>query len=159
MLLSRVRRRIGPLDEARLRFTVLPTDCDLNFHLNAGRFISFMDVGRVELLGRMRLFRKVLAKGWRPINGGMIIRYRRSILPFERFTLRSRVIGWDEKWIYFEHIIERKGELCAIANARGLFRHGKRSVPPAELGEMIGVADSPPLPELIEHWRRAEDAR
>jgi acyl-CoA thioesterase FadM len=161
MLLSRFRRRIAPLGEARLRFTVLPTDCDLNFHLNAGRYISFMDVARVELLGRMRLFRKVIKAGWRPINGGMIIRYRRSILPFERFDLRSRVIGWDEKWIYFEHILERNGELCAIANARGLFRHGKRSIPPGEMAEMLGISDpsSPPLPPHVEAWRRAEDAR
>lgn len=161
MFLSRFRRRIGPLGEARLRFTVLPTDCDLNVHLNAGRYISFMDVARVELLGRMRLFRKVIGAGWRPINGGMIIRYRRSLLPFERFDLRSRVLGWDDKWIYFEHVIERNGELCAIGNARGLFRHGKRSVPPAEMAEMLGIADpdSPPLPPYIEQWRRAEEAR
>lgn len=161
MLLSRFRRRIGPLDEAALRFTVLPNDCDLNVHLNAGRFISFMDVGRVELLGRMRLFRKVIGRGWRPINGGMIIRFRRSLLPFERFTLRSRVMGWDEKWIYFEHIIERQGQVCAVGNARGLFREGTRSVPPAELLELFGLAGAarPELPEYVERWRHAEDAR
>lgn len=161
MLLSRFRRRIGPLGEARLRFTVLPNDCDLNFHLNAGRFISFMDVGRVELLARMRMFGRVMQRGWRPINGGTMIRYRRSLLPFERFVLRSRVLGWDEKWIYFEHIIERNGELCAIANARGLFREGKRSVTPREVAELLGIdaTGMPALPEFIEHWRRAEDAR
>lgn len=161
MLLSRFRRRIGPLDEATLRFTVLPNDCDLNVHLNAGRFISFMDVARVELLGRMRMFRAILNRGWRPINGGMIIRYRRSLLPFERFDVRSRVIGWDEKWIYFEHVVERNGEVCATANARGLFRHGKRSVPPTEAAALLGISDpnSPALPEHVERWRAAEDAR
>jgi acyl-CoA thioesterase FadM len=161
MLFSRFRRRIGPLDEAVLRFTVLPTDCDLNVHLNAGRYISFMDVARVELLGRMRLFRKVIQHGWRPINGGMIIRYRRSLLPFERFALRSRVLGWDEKWIYFEHILERHGQVCAVGTARGLFREGKRSVPPDELLELFGIAGTPPpeLPEYVIRWRHAEEAR
>lgn len=161
MLLTRVRRRIGPLDEARLRFTVLPTDCDLNVHLNAGRFISFMDVSRVELMARMGLFRKVMKRGWRPVNGGMLIRFRRSILPFERFDVRSRVIGWDEKWFYFEHVIERGGQLCAIGHARGLFREKDRTVLPSEFIDLIGLTGttSPELPEVVHRWREAEASR
>jgi len=161
MLLSRVRRKIHPLESATVRFTVLPHDCDLNFHLNAGRFISFMDVARVELLGRMRLFRKVIAMKWRPINGGMIIRYRRSILPMQRFAIRSRVIGWDEKWLYFEHIVERNGELCAVANARGLFRGPDGTIAPREFLPLAGIeaTDSPALPESVQRWRELENLR
>lgn len=161
MLLSRVRRKIHPLEAATIRFTVLPTDCDLNFHLNAGRFISFTDVARVELLARMRLFRAMLKKKWRPINGGMIIRYRRSILPLQRFAVRSRVIGWDEKWIYFEHVIDRNGELCAIANARGLFRGPDGNIAPHEFLPLAGIeaTDSPALPAAVESWRALENAR
>lgn len=161
MLLSRFRRRVDPLGEAALRFTVLPTDCDLNFHLNAGRYLSFMDLGRVELIARMRLLRKILDLGWRPINAGSVIRFRRSVLPLRRFTLRSRVIGWDEKWLYFEHIIERKGELCAIGNARGLFRGPNGNVAPSELLALAGMPDlpSPPLPEFVQRWRDAEALR
>jgi acyl-CoA thioesterase FadM len=161
MLLSRFRRRIGPLDEATVRFTVLPNDCDLNVHLNAGRFISFMDVARVELLGRMRMFRPILRRGWRPINGGMTIRYRRSLLPFQRFAVRSRILGWDEKWLYFQHIVERNGQLCAIGQGRGLFRGPGGNVPMAELLAAFGqpFEESPELPEVVRRWRDAEDAR
>ena len=161
MILSRFRRRIGPLDAATLRFTVLPHDCDLNMHLNAGRYISFMDVSRVELMGRMRMFRLFVARGWRPINGGMIIRYRRELLPFQRFAVRSRVIGWDAKWIYFEHVVERDGQLCAMANARGLFRGSKGSVETRELLEAMGLEGtvSPPLPPHVVRWAEAEELR
>ena len=162
MFLSRFRRRIGPLDEATLRFTALPNDCDLNMHMSAGRYLSFMDVGRVELIARMRILRKVIDRGWRPINAGTVIRFRRSVLPFERFTVRSRVLGWDEKWTYFEHVIERKGQLYAIAHARGLFRGPQGNVPPLELLELAGLphdTPSPPLPEFVQRWRDAEEAR
>lgn len=162
LFLSRFRRRIGPLDEAAVRFTALPTDCDLNFHMSAGRYLSFMDVGRVELIARMRIFRKVMGRGWRPINAGSVIRFRRSVLPFQRFTVRSRVIGWDEKWMYFEHIIERQGQLCAIANARGLFRGPSGNVAPRELfdlAELPADTQSPPLSEFVQRWRDAEDLR
>ena len=159
---ARFRSRIGPLDSSVVRFTVLPHDCDLNIDLNAGRFLSFMDIGRVELMARMRVFNRVLRRGWRPVVGGVVIRYRRSVEPFERFTVQSRVVGWDDKWFYFEQILNRAdGSMAAIAYARALLRTKGGTVPPRELIDLMGPADttSPPLPAFVEEWRRAEDAR
>lgn len=158
---ARFRRPIGPLDESVVRYTVLPTDCDLNFHLNAGRFVSFMDVSRIELLARMRVLFQVLGRGWQPVIGGATIRYRRSILPFERFDVRSRVLGWDEKWFYIEHSIERDGNLCATAVMRTLLRRKGGTVRPEELLALTGNGQlqSPPLPPFVETWRASEDLR
>lgn len=161
MVAARLRQRIGPLDEAVVHFRVLPTDCDLNLHLNGGRFVSFMDIARVELLARMRIFTKIVRRGWRPIMGGIVVRYRRSVLPFERFTMRTRVAGWDERWFYLEHIVEKDGVLCAIAYARTVIRRKDGNVAPAEVMALSGWTDlvSPELPELAARWRDAEDAR
>ena len=160
-ILGGFRRRIGLLDESRVRFTALPHDCDLNFHLNAGRFVSFMDVARVELLARMRVIRKLLKRGWRPVMGGIVVRYRRSVLPFERFDIRSRLLGWDEKWFYLEHIVEKNGVFCASAFVRTVIRSKDGSLPPREVLAVIDAADtpSPALPEFVLQWRAAEDGR
>lgn len=161
MIASRLRRRIEPLEEAVVHFTVLPTDCDLNLHLNGGRFVSFMDIARVELLARMRIFTKIIRRGWRPIMGGIVVRYRRSVLPFERFAIRTRVAGWDERWFYLEHIVEKNGQLCAIAYARTVIRRRDGNVRPVEVLALSGSANlvSPELPEFAKQWRDAEDAR
>jgi acyl-CoA thioesterase FadM len=162
LLKARFRSRIGPLDPSVVRFTVLPHDCDLNIHLNAGRFLSFMDISRIELLARMRVFQRVIKRGWRPVVGGAVIRYRRSVQPFERFSVQSRVVGWDEKWFYIEHILNRAdGSMAAIAYARTLLRKKDGTVQPRELIELMGLGDtrSPVLPAFVEEWRRAEDAR
>ena len=159
---ARFRSRIGPLEPSTVRFTVLPHDCDLNFHLNAGRFLSFMDISRIELLARMRIFSRVLRRGWRPVVGGAVIRYRRSVEPFERFTVQSRVVGWDEKWFYVEHILNRAdASMAAIAYTRVTLRRKEGTVPPRELIEMMGLGDMipPSLPAFVDDWRRAEDAR
>lgn len=160
---ARFRSRIGPLDSSIVRFTVLPQDCDLNFHLNAGRFLSFMDIARIELLARMRVFREVIRRGWRPVVGGAVIRYRRSVEPFERFTVQSRTVGWDEKWFYVEHILNRAdGSMAATAYTRVLLRRKGGTVPPRECIELMGLQPdmpSPPLPSFVEDWRRAEEAR
>lgn len=163
MLKARFRSRIGPLDESVVRFTAMPHDCDLNFHLNAGRYVSFMDVARLELIGRVRLFGPMMRRGWRPVGGGAILRYRRSILPFERFAIRSRVVAWTEKWIYVEHIVEKlDGTFCAVGHMRTVIRDkgGKDNVPPQQVLEVLGEKlTSPPLPEVLVQWNALEDAR
>lgn len=161
VLRSRFRSRIGVLDESVVRFTVLPHDCDLNFHLNAGRFVSFMDVARVELIGRMRLLEKVLRRGWRPVIGGCVVRYRRSILPFERFTIRTRLLAWDEKWFYIEHVVEHEGAFCAVGHMRTVIRGRGGTIPPREVLALLKLddRDSPPLPEFVREWRDAEERR
>jgi len=160
MLASRFRSRIGALDESVVRFTVLPQDCDLNFHLNAGRFISFMDVARMELLGRMRLFNKVIRKGWRPIMGGCIIRFRRSVMPFERFDIRSRLVAWDDKWFYLEHIVEKDGVFCAVGHMRAVIRGPNGNLPPADVVALVANnLSSPPIPDFVGQWRDLEDTR
>lgn len=162
MFASRFRGRIGPLDEAALRFTALPHDCDLNFHLNGGRYVSFMDVARIELLGRMRLLIPLFRLGWRPVMGGCIVRYRRSVLPFERFTVKSRVVCWDEKWFYIEHVVENKdGAFCAAAHVRTLIRDRKGNKTPAEVLALLKVKEtaSPAMSEFVTKWRELEDLR
>ncbi|HYK01885.1 MAG TPA: thioesterase family protein [Thermoanaerobaculia bacterium] len=158
---SRFRSRLGPLDESVVRFTVLPHDCDLNFHLNAGRFVSFMDIARVELIGRTRLLGMLLRRGWRPVMGGCVVRYRRSILPFERFDIRTRVVGWDEKWIYVEHVVEKDGEFCAIGHMRTVIRGRNGTIAPQDVLALLKLdgLESPALPEFVQQWRTSEDQR
>src|SRR5687768_14645258 len=89
LIRSRFKPPIGPLDEASFAMRVWPNDLDLNVHMNSGRYVSMMDIGRVEILGRMRVLWKVFGRGWRPMVGASTIRYRRSLLPFQRFIVRT----------------------------------------------------------------------
>jgi len=65
------------------------------------------------------------------------------------------VVCWDEKWLYFEHILERRGEVAAQAYVRGLLRGPNGNVRPAELLELAGMPEmvSPEMPEAVAAWR------
>ena len=69
LLLLRIWRlpRRGVLDESRAAFHVLPNDCDINFHMNNGRYLSFMDLGRVHLMEQSGLLPVILKQGWMPV--------------------------------------------------------------------------------------------
>ena len=139
------RRRRGVLDESLLRLRVWPTDMDLNFHLNDGRYISLTGLGRIDLMLGTGLLRRAMKRGQYPVVGAVTIRYRREIKAFEKFSLRSRIAGWDDKWTYFEHRFEKDGELAAIAYARGVLRTRGGPVPTRD----VISEPSPPLPPDI----------
>lgn len=140
-------RRGGILDESLLRLRVWPTDMDLNFHLNDGRYLSLAGLARVDLMLRTGLLRRAMKRGWYPVVGAVMIRYRREIRWLEKFSLRSRIIGWDDKWTYFEHRFEKNGDLAALAYARGVIRTREGPVPTRDVMALLGYNEpSPPLP-------------
>jgi acyl-CoA thioesterase FadM len=151
--------RIGLLDESAVGFRVLPGDLDVNVHLNNGRYLALMDLGRFDLLIRGGLFRPMVRLRWRPLLGSAMVRYRRSLQPFQRFQLRSRLICWDDRWFVFEQRFESRGQLYAVALARGLFRDRTGNVPPAQVLAAAGITQpSPPPPDYVTRWVEADAA-
>ncbi|MCU0830087.1 MAG: acyl-CoA thioesterase [Rhizobiaceae bacterium] len=115
-------------DVHRLRFTVLPNDLDTNLHMNNGRYLTLMDLGRVDMMIRSGLIRAIMSEKWMPVIAGVSMIYRRSLNPFERYTLETRVLGWDDRWAYLEQtFINAKGELSARGFVKAAFlQAGKR---------------------------------
>lgn len=159
LLGARRRSPLGPLDESVITLRVLPTDLDPNMHMNNGRYLSIMDLGRFDLTVRNGLLGATLRRGWRPVVGSVVIRFRRSLDPFQKYTLRTRAVCWDEKWIYLEQRFERDGELAAVGLVKALFVGKGGSVPTRDVFGTVGfTGESPTMPESVELWRRSEGA-
>jgi acyl-CoA thioesterase FadM len=147
------RRRIDVLGETVIHLRVWPTDMDLNFHLNDGRYVSLTGLGRVDLMMRTGLLRRAVKRHWYPVVGATMIRYRREIKAFEKFTMHSRFVGWDDKWFYFEHRFEKGGAVAAIAYVRGVLRTREGAVPSRDVLALVGITiPSPPLPDTVQRW-------
>jgi acyl-CoA thioesterase FadM len=143
-------RRAGLLEPSALHFRVWPTDLDINLHMTNARYFSVMDLGRTDLMIRVGLGPAILRNRWQPVLGGATIRYRRSLRPFQRFTLVSRVLCWDDKYIFIEHRMETRGGLAALAVVQGAFLGGRGVVAPAEVLAALGTtAASPPIPDAV----------
>ena len=151
-MLRGVARR-GPFDESRVAFRVWPNDCDINLHMNNGRYLTFMDLGRVHLTVQAGLLPYVRRNRWMPVLAAAEITFVRSLNPFERFELVTRVMTWDGKYVYMEQIFERDGELCAHAYVKGLFLARGGRVSNAEVVRAIGYAgEPPPMTEALQRW-------
>jgi acyl-CoA thioesterase FadM len=118
--------------------------------MNNARYLSFMDLGRTDLLVRAGMLGLVSRKRWKPVTGSIDIKYRRSLMPFQRFKLYTRVLCWDEKWLYLEQRLESARGVHAIATVRGLFVGREGSVPSRTVLEHLDHRDeSPPFPTQV----------
>ncbi len=150
--------RIGVFDEDVLRLRVWPQDIDFNLHLNNARYLSFMDYGRIHLCAATGILTPVLRERWIPLVGSLSITYRRSLGLFAAFTLTTRTLCWDEKWVYMEQVFRStvspsQEGLVAIAWVKGLFRATDGNVPPQRIVDLIAPGTvSPSVPESLEHW-------
>ncbi len=101
----------------------------------------------------------LLRRRWTPLAGSAMLRFRRSLGPFHRYELRSRILGWDDKWFYFDQRCVRDGELMAHALVKTLLRAPSGNVPPSDvLGAAQLPTESPPLTAAILAWKQTETA-
>lgn len=153
------RRNITALEGAVLGFRVLPNDLDPNWHVNNGRYLTLMDLGRIDLTLRMGFLRLVFRDGWMPVLGGATISFQRPLKLLQRYTLHTRLVGWDEKWLYLEQYFESEGKRVATAVVKGLIRGRDRSIPTAEVMRAVGFdLPSPEFPEHLRRWIAADEA-
>lgn len=161
------RERLAlPGDTSHLTFRVGFLDLDTSLHMNNGRYLTLMDLGRLDLMVRSGLVQTALKKKWTPIASTIAIRFKREIRFFGKFRMDSRIIGWDDTQVLIEQttFIEsgrHRGQIASHALFKGgLYeRHNKRFVPVDELMAAIGVdAPSPPLSVEAEAFLTADRA-
>ncbi len=156
----------APLDETQLRFCVLPNDLDLNGHMNNGRYLTIMDIGRMDFVLRLRLAGYVIRNGYIPVLSSASMRYRLPLLPFQKYALTTRIIGWDDKWVFMEHrfiIIggKKDGAVAAVGLVKGSFfdKKTRGTIPTAQIMKAIGFEqDSPAIPAYVEKWQQSEES-
>lgn len=145
--------RVGAGDSVELRLRVLPTDLDINGHMNNGRYLALVDLALVTYFIRSGFARLCIANKWRPMSGGSVVHYRRGLTLLQGFTLRFTSVGWDEFWNYCRFEFIRDGKVCAVGFMKGAAVGRDGLVPNAEVYPVLGHHEpSPPLPVDLLAW-------
>jgi YbgC/YbaW family acyl-CoA thioester hydrolase len=147
----------GVLDPSVTHLRVRPGDLDVYLHVNNGVYLQMMDVARTNLLADLGGLGELRRRGWYPVVAASTVSYRRSLRLRERFTITSRVLGWDPRVVYLEQVFARGDEHVARAWVAGRFlaRGGGRVPAPDVVVALGGDPTSPPLPDDVAAWARA----
>ncbi|MCR4269373.1 thioesterase family protein [Nitratireductor sp. ZSWI3] len=149
------RKRRGPYrlgDEGRLAFRCLPTDVDMNIHLNNARYMMMADLGRIDIFLRSGLISTARQRGWAPLLGGLQTAYVREVRLWQRFEVVSTIETWHGTQIIGQHrFVLADGRVAAmILTTGGVYDHrNRRFVEVDEVMALLGqeAAPRPPTEE------------
>ena len=144
LVAARRRSRLEVLETGRVAMRVWPGDLDVLWHMNNGRYLTIMDLGRVDFLIRSGLLDKIRQRKWFPVVAALSITYKRPLKLWQKFEMTTRIAGWDERWIYLQQEFHSGGKLVAAALIKGTFRSTEGAVPMAALVELSGFKGLPP---------------
>ena len=81
--------------------------------------------------------------------GAVRCSFKREIRPYQRYDMWTRVLSWENKWLYtITHFVrwerkngEEKGRkiVCASAISKCVFKAGRRTIPPAVMLHASGL--------------------
>ena len=139
-----------------------PWDIDVWAELNNGRALTLYDLGRMGMFQRLGLIKAQRTLGLVPAIAGASVRYRRRVRVFERVRMVSRLLGWDDRFLYIEQSMW-KADTCTsqvLVRAAVTGKSGRGLIPPSEVAVALGIApETPPLPHWAQAWIQAEAER
>ncbi len=159
---ARARRQapLGLLETHVSRHVCWPWDLDVWWELNNGRTLTLYDLGRIPLTIRLGLPAVLARNGWGMTVAGSSVRYRRRVRAFQRVEMRSRILGWDARFLYVEQAMWRAGEALNHVLLRQAVTGPGGIVPPERLVAALGgPAQSPALPGWVAAWIAADARR
>jgi acyl-CoA thioesterase FadM len=156
-------RRAAPLglhDTDAFDLTCRPWDADMFVEMNNGRILTLYDLGRFHLSVRIGLWDRLKENDWGLVVAGSSVRYRQRIRPFQRFRMKTRFLGWDQRFFYLEQGMYRGETCCNHALLRTGVTEKGRLAPVEKVARAMGVSPDPPaLPDWVRAWAEADATR
>lgn len=121
--------------------------------MNNGRYLSLMDLGRLDYMHQVGLLWPCASRRWLPVLGATQMTYRRPINLWQRFSIESELEYWDDKWLVMKQTFVMGGAIVASGRIRGLFLGPQGKIRPAQILEAAKIqAQSPPASADLKLW-------
>lgn len=143
-------------DEVSNTFITKPWHIDYNIHVNNAVYLKYFEGGRWAHSIATGTLKKCLQHKYNFVVASIEVGYFREIGPFKKMTVKSKIVGCDEKYAYFsQSIFDQKGKLYTNAMVKAALIHKGKSASAAEAMEKLGYPAPPtPLPAHFETWRK-----
>ena len=151
------RSRLNMHDVGIRSFRVWPTDLDIFNHMNNGKYLSLLDLSRLDLMLRAGVWQALRKRNWYPVVVQQTINFRKSLAPWQVFQIETRWIGNDDQAAYVESRFVVDGEIYAQAVVRLRFLMSPRGiVTPRELMDTLQLRPAmKELPQWVLDWATA----
>ena len=126
--------------------------------MNNGIYLTLLDLARYDLMKRAHAWQDLKRIKVHPVVVMETITFRKSLTPWLKFGIETKIIGWDEQAFYIGQRFVVGNEIYAEAVVKLRFLKSPKGTPsPAEVNEMLGgwKGEAPNLPEWVSKWSKA----
>lgn len=145
---------------SEMHFRCRPWDLDMFLEMNNGRVLTLYDLGRFDLSIRTGFAKALKQNRWGLAVAGSSIRYRRRITLLQKVTMRTQVVGHEDRWIFMQQGMWVNGDPVSALLVRTCVLSKGKPVPPQEVASAIGVPEwNPELPDWVNKWADHDNDR
>jgi acyl-CoA thioesterase FadM len=157
MLLGLFQKPVRLNETCSLTSHVWPTEADLRL-LNNSKYLSIMEAAQWNFGIRSGLVRLLYRNSWKPFAAATLVRFKKPIRRFQKFTIHTSYPYYNGKWIYCLQTILTKDGIAAIGLNKSVYMaKGHQVVEPRLVFEALGLPIlQPSKPDYIESWDQAE---
>lgn len=137
----------SPLASVTSRFRITPLDTGIS-KLKSDKFLHLVESAQIDFFIRTGLMGIFIRRGYSFVNVSQIIRFSKPVKVFSGVEIVSRIIYWDERIAYFEHLFLVRGDRCACVLVKTKFKQGSKTIEPAGV---IGTC-SQDKPQYLNDW-------
>jgi acyl-CoA thioesterase FadM len=149
------RASVGETTEISMR--VLPIDLDFLLHMNNGVYFSFLDFGRMDMIFRNGVYALSRQRGWYSVVALETMKFKKSLELWQKFTIRTKIIGYDDKYFFIRQQFIRKDVIMAEGLIRIRFlKLTGGGVPTSEILEAMDSSIQNEAGNLSSDWAQFE---
>ncbi len=162
LLRARFAARHSPVTApSLLKFRVWLTDQDMFLHMTNSRYLSFSDLGRINLFTRSGLSKQQKRKGWKTEICAQTMTINRMLKAPKPFLLETQIHGWDDEFLVLgQRFLRNSKNHAGVVTLLALKDKSGAQVAPQDLiDQIVPGSQSPELPaelaQLVENTKRA----
>lgn len=123
-----------------------PLECDFYLHKNNACYFEELDIARSQLMTRN--FQHFL-HNYPTKSGGYVFvpvanifgSFKKEIKPFARYHIDSRILAWDDKWIFIlsKFVLNGSEAVASTCVTKYVLKDGRKTVQPIEAIKFQGL--------------------
>ncbi|WP_298900088.1 acyl-CoA thioesterase [uncultured Psychroserpens sp.] len=142
MLTAKFKKKLSGTETVTKTFRVWITDIDVSV-MNHAAIMTVLETGRIDLMVRSNFFKVATKNKWFFPSQAISIQFYRPLKVFQKADIHTRISYVDEKWIYVEQKIERKGKIVAACIVKNTIKKGRETIPTSEIMKELQLEKVP----------------
>lgn len=142
MLSAKFKKKLIGTETVSKSFRVWITDIDVSV-MNHAAIMTVLETGRIDLMVRSNFFKVASKNKWFFPSQAISIQFYRPLKIFQKAQIFTRISYVDEKWIYVEQKIERKGKIIAACIVKNTIKKGRETIPTSKIMKALKIEKVP----------------